>query len=57
MSKCYGFNVETNGYARGYVTADSKEEAIGKIKTWQYDDINDEEITGFGDFVDVWEID
>ena len=56
MSKCYGFNVETRGYARGYVTADSEEEAIGKIKTWEYDDINDEEITGFGDVVELWEI-
>lgn len=56
MSKCYGFNVETSGCARGYVTADSEEEAIRKIKTWDYDDINDEEITEFGDVVELWEI-
>ena len=57
MSKCYGFICETAGIGKGYVTADSMEEAEEKIKNGDYDDLEDVELSCIGEIVEMWRVD
>lgn len=54
---CYGFIASGKGRCRGYVTADSIEEAKRKAENGEYDDIVAEEVdTDHGLTVDdIWE--
>lgn len=53
MSKYYNFKAKAGCFIKGYVVADSKEEAIQKIKNGDVDDITDTEL---GIITDVDEI-
>lgn len=57
MSQCYGFICEITGIGRGYVTADSIDEAVEKIQRGDYDDLVDNEETCIGEIVEMWEVD
>jgi hypothetical protein len=55
MSKTYNFEIEMNNVGKGYVVANSLEEAISKIKNGEYEDIYDESFLEFGELIDIWE--
>lgn len=51
----YGFTAVAQSWVRGYVTADTKEEAIEKIMSEEYEDIVDNDITDVVSVSKVWE--
>jgi hypothetical protein len=55
MSKCYQFTIEQECIGKGYVYADSEEEARMKINVGDYDDIYDTVDTTNGDIIEIWE--
>lgn len=55
MSKFYNFEIEMINVGKGYVTADSIEEAKEKILNGDYGDIYDESFVEFGEVLDIYE--
>lgn len=55
MSKSFNFLIEQTCIGKGYVTADTKEEAIKKIKNGEYDDIYDTVDYEDGDIIEIEE--
>jgi len=53
--KCYNFLIEMTSKGKGYVYADSLEEAKEKINNGDYDDIYDEVGSECGDIIEITE--
>ena len=53
--KCFNFLIEMSSIGKGYVYADSIEEAREKIKNGDYDDIYDEVGSERGDIIEITE--
>ena len=51
----YGFTAVAKSWVRGYVTADTEEEAIEKIMSEEYEDIVDNDITNVVSVSEIWE--
>ena len=54
MEKCYSFTISSSGVGKGYVFAESLEEAREKIEAGEWDDIIDEDTT-YEDIIEIWE--
>ena len=54
MEKCYNFTISSSGVGKGYVFAESLEEAREKIEAGEWDDIIDEDTT-YEDIIEIWE--
>lgn len=55
MEGYYYFTVEQSSIGKGYVKADSEEEARMKISSGNYDDIYDEVGREIGNIIEIWE--
>ena len=55
MEVYYYFTVEQSSIGKGYVKADSEEEARMKISSGNYDDIYDEVGLEIGNIIEIWE--
>ena len=51
----YNFTIEMTSIGKGYVEADSLEEAKAKIKRGDWEDIYDEVDTQCGDLIEIYE--
>ena len=52
---CYNFTIEMTSIGKGYVYAESLEEAKKKLKDHEWDDIYDEVGTEYGDIIEIKE--
>lgn len=53
--KCFNFLIEMNSIGKGYVYANSLEEAREKIKNGDYEDIYNEVGNEYGDIIEITE--